>query len=231
MVVTFNTIYFNATSNFCASSLKGRVYWLVGIYNICANSQYCHVLDFRIYKMARRKSVTNACSRTQQSCVANAGVRHLKDNSMQTSLILILVFSLSFAALLYYVFIVKRQLDLGGRGVAGMIVILVIITPIILMVIFYQSGAEQRLKKYGFNPHPDFTGSVGIVTGLGENPIWLFSANTKTEFIVEFYKKTDNHDGWVLISENNSRLVFVKKDKKMSIIISNENVLFTLFPE
>ena len=158
-------------------------------------------------------------------------VRHIKNNYMQTSLILILGISLSFAALLYYVFIVKRQLDIGSRGVAGMIVILVIITPIILMVIFNQSGAEQRLKKYGFNPHPDFTGSVGIATGSGENPIWLFSTNTKTEFIVKFYKQADNHDGWVLISENNSRLVFVKKGKKMSINISNKNVFFTLFPE
>ena len=150
---------------------------------------------------------------------------------METSLILILGISLSFAALLYYIFIVKRQMDIGSKGVAAMIVILVIITPIILMVLFYQSSAEQRLKKYGFNPHPDFTGSVGIATGSGENPIWLFSTNAKTESIVKFYKKADNHDGWLLMSENSNRLVFVKKDEKMSINLSNENVSFTLFPE
>ena len=114
---------------------------------------------------------------------------------METSLILILSISLSFAALLYYVFIVKRQLDIGARGVAGMIVILVVITPILLMVIFNQSGAEQRLRKYGFNPHPDFTGSVGIATGSGKHPIWLFSTNAKTESIVQFYKETTMMDG------------------------------------
>ena len=150
---------------------------------------------------------------------------------MEISLILILGVSLSFAALLYYVFVVKRQLDIGARGVAAMIAILVIITPILLMVLFNQSGAEQRLKKLGFNPHPDFTASVGVATGMGENPIWLFSTNAKTETIVKFYKSKDNHHGWSLISESYNRLVFVKKDKKISISVSNENVYFTLMPE
>ena len=150
---------------------------------------------------------------------------------MESSLILTLGLSLLYAASLYYIFIVKRLRDLGSDGVAGMIVILVVITPIILMVLYNQSGADQRLKKYGFNPHPDFTSSVGIATGSGEHPTWLFSTNAKIESIVEFYKKLDNHKGWLLISENNNRLVFVKEGEKMSININDENIVFTLYAE
>ena len=161
----------------------------------------------------------------------NLSFRHLINKQMETSLILILGISLFYAALLYYLFIVKRLKDLGSQGVAGMMVILFVIAPIVLIVVFNQSGAEQRLKEYGFNPHPDFTSSIGVATGSGENPIWLFSTETKTESIVQFYKKAENHDGWLFIRENNNGLVFVKKDKKMLINISNENVSFTLFAE
>ncbi len=150
---------------------------------------------------------------------------------MEISLIIILSFTLLFAVLLYYVFIVKRKHDLGARGIAGMIVMIAIIAPILLMVLFNQSGAEQRLKEMGFNPHPDFTGSIGIATGSGENPIWIFSTNAETESIVHFYKERDNHDGWSLISENHNRLFFIKKDKKMSISVSNKKVFFTLIPD
>ena len=150
---------------------------------------------------------------------------------METSLFLILGLSLAYAALLYYIFIVRRQSDIGSLGVSAMMVMLFIITPIMLMAVFSQSGAEQRLKEHGFSPHPNFTGSVGVATGEGENPIWVFSTDTNMQSIVKFYKKPGNHDGWLLVSESNNRLVFVKKDQRMSINISSKNVAFTVFPE
>lgn len=150
---------------------------------------------------------------------------------METPLLLILGACLSFAALLYYFLIIKRETDLGWRGRSGIFVIIFVITPVLLIVLFNQSGAEDRLRKTGFNPYPDFSSSVGTATGTGEKPIWLFSTDSKADSVLLFYKEEKNHHGWSLIAEDHNKLVFEKGRQTMSIRIDNGNVLFSLGPD
>lgn len=105
---------------------------------------------------------------------------------------------------------------------------LFVIAPIILMVLFGQFEAENRLLKMGFKLHPSFSGSVGVATGTGKNPIWVFSTTGETGSILQFYKDPSNHDSWSVKTENTNGLVFEKDSKKMSILIGNENVFFSL---
>lgn len=147
---------------------------------------------------------------------------------METSLLIILGSCISFSALLYYFIFVKRESDLGWRGRAGIFSILFIITPIILIVLFSQSGAEDRLRKIGFEPHPNFSGSVGIAVGTGKNPIWVFSTDGDSNSILQFYKVHENHGDWSLLTESQNELVFEKEHQKMSIHIGDGNVVFSL---
>lgn len=147
---------------------------------------------------------------------------------MELSLILILGSCILFAAVLYYFLFVKREADLGERGKAGIFTIFFVIAPIILIVLLMQFGAESRLEKLGFKPHPSFSSSVGAATGVGENPIWIFSATGNPDSIFQFYKDPRNHAGWSLQAENTNGLVFRKDKNKMSILINNGDVVFSL---
>ena len=147
---------------------------------------------------------------------------------MEISLISILCGCISFAALLYYFIFAKKEADLGGRGRAGIFSILFVIVPIILIVLFMQFEAESNLVKMGFKPHPSFSSSVGAATGTGENPTWVFSTTGETGSILQFYKNPSNHDGWTLNVENQNLLIFRKDSKKMSVLVNNGNVVFSL---
>ncbi|PHS32974.1 MAG: hypothetical protein COA95_01245 [Methylophaga sp.] len=105
---------------------------------------------------------------------------------------------------------------------------LFLIIPILLIVLYGQFGAENRLIKIGFKPHPSFSGSVGVATGTGKNPIWVFSTTAETSSILQFYKDPSNHDSWSIKTENTNGLVFEKGSKNISILISNGNVVFSL---
>ncbi len=146
---------------------------------------------------------------------------------MDMSLFAILGFCWSFAALLYYFLFVKKVIDIGGRGRAGIFAILFVITPILLVVLLDQSGAEGRLNKIGFAPYPEFSGSVGIATGTGLNPIWVFSTDAETASVIQFYKVRVNHGEWTLVAESRDGLKFEKDDQYMSIHVGDGNVVFS----
>ena len=105
------------------------------------------------------------------------------------------------------------------------------IAPIIATTLYYQSGAEDRLQKSGFTPHSSFESSVGVATGTGDNPIWMFSTNSDKQTIVDFYKQEQNHQDWKLTGEDAKWLIFTKEDQKMRINISNNTVLFMIAPQ
>ena len=73
---------------------------------------------------------------------------------METSLLTILVFCLSFASLLYYVFIVRNEVDLGARGKSGLFTILFVILPVLVIALWNQLESKDRLSEIGFNPYP-----------------------------------------------------------------------------
>lgn len=147
---------------------------------------------------------------------------------MDSTLIAILVGGLSFAALLYYVFFIRRETDLSGWGTSGLIAMLFVIAPVIIMALWSQSGAESRLNELGFEPHPGFVSSVGIATGTGRNPTWVFSTDAEAQAIMDFYRQHQNRDGWSLAAERQSSLTFTKAHERMTVHVSEGSVIFAL---
>ncbi|MDH5327175.1 MAG: hypothetical protein OEZ68_18325 [Gammaproteobacteria bacterium] len=149
---------------------------------------------------------------------------------MDESLVIILIVLLIAASLLYYHIYVKRT-KVNYRTKAGLFNILFVITPILLLALYYQSGAENRLSEVGFVPHPNFQSSVGVVTGTEKEPIWVFSYRGNKSEIMNFYRDTENHGVWRLLSDRETALTFYNHGKKMNLMIDDKYVFFMLSDE
>lgn len=147
---------------------------------------------------------------------------------METSLLALLVCLLLFAGVLYYIFIIKQANDLGAGGKSGLFSILFVLAPLILIALWSQSGSEERLSQIGFKPHPSFISSVGAATGSGDNPLWMFSTNADPNSIFQFYKLPENHGDWSMVSESADNLIFTKGEKRFSIFVAKDSVVFTM---
>ncbi len=147
---------------------------------------------------------------------------------MDTSLIITLIVLLLFACSLYYYLFIKRISDFFYLGKIGLVIIMFMIVPMLATVLYYQAGAKDRLNATGFPPHSSFESSIGVATGTGDNPIWMFSTEFDKKAIIDFYKQEQNHKGWEVASEDEKWLTFSKKDKKMRINITNNTALFMM---
>lgn len=149
---------------------------------------------------------------------------------MDFSLLAILIFCVSYAALLYYIIFVRREARLGPWGRSGLVTLLFVITPVLVMVLWYQSGAESRLERMGFTPYPGFVSSSGIAAGQGKAPVWVFSIEGHEGAVLQFYKRDENHVGWSLVSESEMGLMFARGDERLSVYVGADNAVFTLKP-
>ena len=149
---------------------------------------------------------------------------------MEISLLAILVFCVSYDALLYYFIFIRREARLGPWGRSGLVTLLFVITPVLVMILWYQSGAESRLERMGFSPYPGFVSSSGIATGSGEAPIWVFSIEGNEGSVLQFYRKNENHVGWTLVSESEMGLTFERGSEILSVFVGADNVIFSLKP-
>lgn len=150
---------------------------------------------------------------------------------MDISLIITLLLLLLFASALYYYFFMKRVPDVFHLGKSALVIIVFMIIPILVTVLYYQAGAKDRLNAIGFTPHSSFSSSVGVASGTGENPIWMFATESDKELLVDFYKHEKNYKEWKLSEENDEWLVYTKDNKKMRININNDTVLFMMSPK
>jgi len=148
---------------------------------------------------------------------------------MDPTLITLLVTVLAFAGLLYFVFIVRRQPDPGAKGVAGLIVLMFVLAPVLLIVLWLQSDSAQRLSDTGFVPHPALAASTGEAAGVGENPVWVFWIKGDSDAIVRFYKDPGCREGWQQVWASDGMLMFESDGgQRMSLFISDDSAIFSL---
>jgi len=152
-------------------------------------------------------------------------------STMDTSLIITLSALLLFAWALYYYLFIKHESDFFFLGKIGLVIIMFFIVPILATILYYQAGAKDRLASVGFTPHPGFDSSIGVATGTGENPVWMFSTELDKKSLIDFYKQEQNHKDWVSVEEDDDWLTFTKNNKKMRINIKNDIALFMTVPK
>jgi len=150
---------------------------------------------------------------------------------MELSLIIFLIICAAWAALLYYIFIIKKAPDLGAGGRSGIVVFTFVLIPFLAIVLWSQSGSDDRLAELGITPYPGFVSSVGVATGTGTNPTWIYEVTEEEGTLLDFYKNPDNHQGWTIVSGSGMGIALERGAKKLTIQVNGDKVFFTLYRE
>ncbi len=114
---------------------------------------------------------------------------------------------------------------------AGLVVLMFLLAPVLLIVLWLQADSARKLSDAGFPPHPALGSSMGVATGVGENPVWVFSIEGDRAAIVQFYRDPANHLGWRRVSDSKDMLIFESDGRRMSLFVSDDSAIFALHPD
>ena len=148
---------------------------------------------------------------------------------MNPTVIIFLIVCIAWTALIYYIFFIRRASDLGAGGKSAFVIVVGIIIPILCMSLWSQAQSYNRLEELGFTVYEGLGNSVGMATGVGKSPTWLYSLKTSQERVLEFYRQPRNHKDWKLTSESTNSLEFMRGKLNMLIQANDNNVVFLLF--
>lgn len=138
---------------------------------------------------------------------------------MDLSLIALLGGCLMTAALLYYVIFVRREQPISSWGKSGIVTLMFVLVPVLVIALWFQDGAVNRLEQMGFEPYPGFVSCSGIATGLGEKPFgylpsrvvqnrfWSFTNSLKIAKAGCLFRKASL---CCCLSERGSRLLYLR---------------------
>ena len=152
---------------------------------------------------------------------------------MQTSIIITLFISIILAAYGFYAGYYRPTAKLTWLAQACFGCMIFLMIPILIIVLWVQTSAQDRLSETGFIPHPAIEETVGVTAGFGKNAKWVFKTDATKDSIFNFYRDEDNSLGWELINEKSDVLIF-RKGKRKKIVIglnqgkSSNTLRFTL---
>jgi hypothetical protein len=148
---------------------------------------------------------------------------------MQSSIIITLFISIILAAYGFYAGYYRPTAKLTWLVQACFGCMIFLMIPSLIIVLWVQSSAQDRLAETGFNPHPAIEETVGITAGFGKNAKWVFKTDAAKDSIFNFYRDEDNSLDWVLINEKSDVLIFRRgKRRKMVIGLNQERSSNTL---
>lgn len=147
---------------------------------------------------------------------------------MQPSIIVILLFIIIMACSGYYLHYYRPERIWAYKAQASYIFLTFILIPFLVVVLWLQSDAPNKLKKTGFTPHPSIQESVGIAVGIGKNPNWVFKTPQDKTLIFNFYRDKRNRRGWEIVNDSSFMLNFKQEKKKMTILFSEGRLTNTL---
>lgn len=148
---------------------------------------------------------------------------------MDHTLIYFLLGCVAWAALLFYIFVIRGAADLGAGGKSAIVILGALLIPVLGISLWHQNEAPERLKELGFAFHEGLGSSVGVAAGTGPEPMWVYSLNSPPNSVIDFYRRPENHSGWRLTAESPNSLVFERQTLKMTLQVSDEIAAFLLF--
>lgn len=141
---------------------------------------------------------------------------------MSTTTLFFLLLFIAIAILNYYLGFV-RQGAFTYLAQASFVAAAAIIF-VILILLWQQHTAIDRLSRIGITPPPSIIESVGTGTGLGDQPLWIFRIDATSEDISAFYRDEKNRKGWTIADDMPVMMILKKKDRKLTIHFPLEEI-------
>lgn len=108
------------------------------------------------------------------------------------------------------------------------VVMTFMLIPAMLLVLWSQAGAVDRLAATGITPHPDIRSSIGAATGHGLGPTWVFRMNDDFLDVKAFYETPGNRASWDLVADSASMVLLKRGETRMAITLSQSGRTPTL---
>lgn len=136
---------------------------------------------------------------------------------MQPELIVLLIFVLLLAAVGYYFGFINPPRMLAWLSQASFVTGAFLLAPVLIIVLYLQSGAGGRLLELDIVPHPALNHAIGIAVGIGDEPVWLFESDLAAESILAFYRVPGNRPGWEIESDSRVMLVLTREHRELVV--------------
>lgn len=136
---------------------------------------------------------------------------------MQQSLLILLVLAIILAVLGFYFGFIRPPKVMAWLQQSAFVIMAFLIIPFIIFTLNSQTQAPDRLASTGFKPHPAIVESVGIASGISNNPTWVFEIDANKDQVRNFYLSEENTGDWELSTDADIMLIFKKDDLTMTI--------------
>ena len=135
---------------------------------------------------------------------------------MHPDIIYLLVACIGFAILGYYLGFYRPTEPFEWYSQAMFFGMTFLLIPMLTWVLWYQAGAINRLTQTGITPHPTIEYSVGVTSGQGKNPTWVFETLPNTKVNLDYYTQESNRKGWAIKHINETMVILSNDELTMS---------------
>ncbi|NNE36638.1 MAG: hypothetical protein HKN13_15500, partial [Rhodothermales bacterium] len=138
--------------------------------------------------------------------------------TMDPILIVLLFAVVIFAAVLYYLYIVRGWYDWANRAKASIVVLIGVLATVLAITLWQQHEARDELAAYGISIHPELGSSVGIATGsIASGTHWVFRFEGGRSALLDYYRDPRHRPGWVIAEDNDVLLILIREDRRLTI--------------
>ena len=97
------------------------------------------------------------------------------------------------------------------------LVLAFVVIPFMVVCLYLQDTAPERLRAMGITPHPALGASVGLGVGTGRWPTFVFQTTASPDAVLAYYQTEDTHDGWVIDRTDGSFLSLRREAERLTI--------------
>ena len=139
---------------------------------------------------------------------------------MEAHLVVLLLAFIVLAVQGYYFGFIRPPEIFAWLQQTTFVVMTFMLIPVMLMVLWSQAGAVDRLAANGITPHPDIRSSIGAATGHGLGPTWVFRLHAEFEDVKAFYEVPENRADWELVADSANMVLLSSDEQRMAITVS-----------
>ncbi len=150
---------------------------------------------------------------------------------MDPTLIGLLFAFIVFAAVSYHLGFRLPDIGWTWKAQTAFLVTVVMLIPFVVFVLYRQTGAVERLEAHAVTPLPEIRHAVGITTGQGPAPVWVFAGDVSSREALSYYDDPDTRPGWELSERGVTMIVLRRGEARLSVSATSAGrIIYMLRP-